>query len=704
MGLDRWRHMLPLRLRSLFQRDTVERELDDELQYHLDRQVDLNLERGMAPAEARRAALRALGSVALHKDDCRDQRRAGIAENAVRDLRYGLRLLRRSPIFAAVAILSLALGIGANAAIFQLIDTIRLRFLPIENAEDLAEVRPDGPQAYGGYEGINAKATYPLWELIARHQQAFSGMFAWGDTRFVIGRGVEARGARGLWVSGDFFQVLGVAPARGRLLGPSDDRRGCGAEAVVVSHAFWQTTFGGREAAIGSTVTIADRPFTVVGVTAPSFTGLEIGETFDIALPTCAAAVWDTRLEQRDRWWLTVMGRLKPGWTMAAASQHLQTMSQGLVEATVPPGYDAGFIEGYRRIRFGVIPAGRGVSRLRDAHGTSLSLLLGLTGLVLLITCGNLATLTLARASARGREIAVRIAIGASRRRLVSQMLIESLLIAAAGAVLALPVALLASRALVAFLGTAADRITLDLTADWRLVTFVGATATLTTILFGLFPAIRVSTVDPLAVMRQGSRGMTIDRHRARFQRGLVVAQVAVSLVLIFSALLFAQTLRNLTTVEIGFDADRTIVVRFSDRVSEDLPPDRKIAFQEQLASEIRSVPGVAAAASSTHVPLSGATWSHFFRDPATGKQRGSTKASCGATCREAVRLARPFERWRSPVSRRRPTRSSGSSATRSTRICGMRTAGVPRTGGGRPLPTYRSPRTPARTRGHQSS
>ena len=416
---------------------------------------------------------------------------------------------------------------------------------------------------------------------------------------------------------------------------------------MVVSHAFWQTALGGRDSAIGSTLTIADRPFTVVGVTPPSFTGLEIGESFDVALPTCAAALWDTRLDQRDRWWLTVMGRLKPGWTMAAANQHLQTMSPGLIEATVPPGYDAGFIEGYRRIRFGVIPAGRGVSRLREAHGTSLSLLLGLTGLVLLITCGNLATLMLARASARGREIAVRIAIGASRRRLVSQMLIESLLIAAAGAILALPVALLASRALVAFLGTTADRITLDLTADWRLVTFVGATATATTILFGLLPAVRVSTVDPLAVMRQGSRGMTVDRHRARFQRGLVIGQVAVSLVLIFSALLFVQTFRNLTTVDIGFDATRTMVVRFSDQLSQDLPADRKIAFQEQLASEIRSVPGVAAAASTTHVPLSGATWSHFFRDPETGKQRASRFAYVSpgyfATLRVPVRLGRDF-------------------------------------------------------------
>jgi predicted permease len=626
MGFDRWRTVLPLRLRSLFQRDTVERELDDELQYHLERQVDLNLERGMAPAEARRAARRALGSLALHKDGCRDQRRVSIVENAIRDVRYGLRLLRRSPIFAGVAILSLALGIGANAAIFQLIDTVRLRSLAIPNPQELAEVRPDGPQAFGNYDGINSKATYPLWELIARHQDAFSGLFAWGDAALVVGRGVEARPARGLWVSGDFFTVLGIAPERGRLLGPDDDRRGCGGQAAVVSHAFWRTHFGGRDAAIGSTLTLADRPFTVVGVTPPSFSGLEIGETFDVALPTCAAALWDARLERRDRWWLTIMGRLKPGWTVGGANQQLQALSQSFLDATVPPGYDAGFIEGYRRIRFSVVPAGRGVSRLRDEHGTSLSLLLGLTLLVLLITCGNLATLMLARASARGREIAVRMAIGASRPRLVSQMLIESLMIATAGALLAVPVALFASRTLVAFLATTAQPVTINLTPDWRLMAFVGATAIATTILFGLLPAIRVSVVDPLVVMRQGSRGMTVDRQRARFQRGLVIAQVAVSLVLIFSALLFVQTFRNLTKVEIGFDADRTIAVLLSDRSSEGLSDDQKIAFQEQLTGEIRSVPGVAGAASSTHIPLSGSTWSHFFRAPDGGNKRRASR------------------------------------------------------------------------------
>ncbi len=626
MGFERWRYVLPLRLRSLFRSHTVERDLDDELQYHIACQIEANVARGMTPAEARRAALRAMGGVEQQKEVCRDRRRVRLAEHAIRDMRYGLRLLTRSPIFTVVAILSLALGIGANAAIFQLIDTIRLRSLAVANPHELAEVRIDGPQAFGSYEGLNARATLPLWELVREHQSAFAALFAWGDTQLLIDRGAAARGARGLWVSGDFFRVLGISPVRGRLLGPDDDRRGCGAGSAVISHAFWQSYLGGRDAAIGGALTVLDRPFTVVGVAPASFTGLEVGQTFDIALPVCSAALLYPRSDQPDRWWLTIMGRLKPDWTIARADEHLSALGPGFLDATIPSGYDAGLVDGYRRLRFGVVAAGRGVSRLRDTHSTSLSLLLGLTGLVLLMTCGNLATLMLARASARQREVAVRAALGASRGRLVSQMSIESLLVAAAGAVLAVPVALVSARALVALLGTAASPVTLPLAGDWRLIAFVGATAMLTAGLFGLLPALRVSLVDPIVAMRQTSRGLTVDHHRARFQRGLVVTQIAMSLVLIVSALLFVQTFQNLAAVRTGFDVDQTLVVSFRDRASADLSAERMSAFQAELTHAIGSVPGVARAVSSTHVPLSGGTWSHFFR--VTGAASAKRKAS----------------------------------------------------------------------------
>jgi putative ABC transport system permease protein len=573
-----------------------------------------------------------MGGPEQHKEACRDRRNVQIVDHVIRDTRYGLRLLRRAPVFTAIAMLSLALGIGANAAIFQLIDTVRLRHLPIPNPQELAEVRADGVHSFGVSEGFNAQVTYPLWEQIRAHQTAFAGMFAWGNTTLLVGRGGEARRARGLWVSGDFFRVLGITPERGRLLTADDDHRGCGAGPAVVSHAFWQTYFGGQESAIGNTVTLLDQPFTVVGVTPARFTGLEVGQTFDIALPVCSVAAWGNSLggnilDQRDFWWLTVMGRLKPDWTIAQASEHLRALSPGVLDATVPPGYSADLTDRYRSFRFGAIPGDRGVSRLREAYGTSLSLLLGLTGLVLLITCGNLATLMLARAGAREREIAVRIAIGASRPRLVSQMLIESLLVAGGGAALAIPVALLSGSALVAFLDTPANPVALNLTADWRLISFVGAIAVLTSILFGLVPALRVSIVDPIAAMRQTSRGLTVDRHRARFQRGLVVGQIAVSLVLIVSALLFVQTFRNLTAVDTGFEQDGTIAVSFLDLQAAALPVEQRVAFQQQLTSEIRAVPGVAAAAASTNVPLSGASWFHFFRIPSlAGDERKASR------------------------------------------------------------------------------
>jgi putative ABC transport system permease protein len=377
-----------------------------------------------------------------------------IAERLARDARYSVRALRRAPVFAGVAIVSLALGIGANAAIFQLIDTVRFRSPAVADPDGLVEVRADGVHAFGISANFNAEVTNPLWEQIRSHQTAFTSMFAWGDAPLLIGRADQARQARGLWVSGDFFRVLGINPARGRLFTGDDDRRGCGAGAAIVSHGYWQTHLGGRDNVIGSALTILDQPFNIIGVTPASFSGLEIGQTFDVALPLCSAALWSDSLDRRDLWWLTVMGRLKPEWTLARANEYMRTVSPGLLEATLPPGYSSELTAQYRGFRFGVIPAGRGVSRLRGAYGSSLSLLFGLTGLVLLMTCANLATLTLARASAREREIAVRVAIGAPRSQVVSQILIESLVIAIAGAVLAVPVALVSGRALVSFLDT----------------------------------------------------------------------------------------------------------------------------------------------------------------------------------------------------------------------------------------------------------
>jgi putative ABC transport system permease protein len=539
-----------------------------------------------------------------------------VVERLTRDARYSLRALARAPVFAAVATVSLALGIGANAAIFQLIDTVRFRSLPVADPDQLVEVRADGVSGFGVSTNFNAEVTNPLWEQMRTHQSAFAAMFAWGDAPLLVGRADEARQALGLWVSGDFFRVLGITPERGRLLTTDDDRRGCGSGAAIVSHAFWQANLGGRENAVGSVLTILDHPFTVVGVTPASFRGLEVGQSFDVALPLCSAALWGENLDRRDLWWLTVMGRLKPDWTIARANEHMRALSPALLDSTVPSGYSSELIARYRGFRFGVIPAGRGVSRLRGTYGTSLTLLFALTGLVLLMTCANLATLTLARASAREREIAVRVAIGAPRSQVVSSLLIESGLVALAGAVLAVPVALVSGRALVSFLDTSASPIALHLTLDWRLMAFVTAVTGVTAALSGLIPALRVSHVDPIMVMRQSSRGLSVDRHRARLQRGLVVGQIAISLALVVSALLFVRSFRNLTRVETGLALEGTVVVWGVDRQAGNLSLDQRVAFQQRLTDEIKLVPGVVSAASTTFLPLSGGSWFHFFRVP----------------------------------------------------------------------------------------
>jgi predicted permease len=570
-------------------------------------------------------------------------------DHLIRDALYGLRVLRRSPVFAAAAVLSLALGIGANAAIFQLIDTVRFRSLPVADPEGLIEVRAEGVAGFGISAGVNAEVTYPLWEQIRTQDTAFASLFAWGNAQLLVGRDADARQAHGLWVSGDFFRILGVTPERGRLLTPDDDRRGCGAGSAIVSHAFWQSSLGGRDAVIGDTLTVLDRTFTIVGVTPARFTGLEVGQSFDIVLPLCSAALWSDSLDRKDLWWLTVMGRLEPGWTIPRADEQMRALSPALLDATVPSGYGADLTAQYRAFRFGVMPAGRGVSRLRGAHGTSLSLLFGLTGLVLLMTCANLATLTLARASAREREVAVRVAIGASRWRVVSQMLAENLLVTIGGAALAVPVALLSGRTLIAFLETSANPVALRLTADWRLISFVAASAAFTSLLCGLVPARRVSLVHPIAALRT-SRGMTLDRRRAQVQRGLVVAQIAVSLVLVVSALLFVRSFRNLTRVDTGFERERAAAVWAVDRQPALVSNEQRVAFQNRLIEEVRSVPGVAAAAAATHIPLSGDSWWHFFRvtSDSSNERHGSrfTYVSPGyfATMRIRIQSGRDFE------------------------------------------------------------
>jgi putative ABC transport system permease protein len=528
------------------------------------------------------------------------------------DLRYGMRLLRRNPTFALVAILALALGTGANAAIFQLVNALRLRSLPVDQPHELVSIGIDQHNAGRVGRGAGGRSifTEPLWQEIRSQQQAFSSVFAWGSGTWDLSTEGEAVFAYGFYVSGRFFDALGVHAHIGRLLTELDDQKGCGSPGAVLSYGFWQARLGGRPGVIGQTIMLDRRPFQVIGVAPQGFFGVEVGRTFDVALPLCTEA----RLRgqqagtgQRAVWWLDIMGRLKPGWTVERARAHLAVMSPGVFQATVSPTYKADWARNYTSFTLTARRAPTGVSNLRTAYATQLWALLGATGLVLLLTCLNLANLMLASATARGREVAVRLAMGASRRRVVRQMLSESVLLAGFGALGGLLLARWISQTLVLFLNARGNRIVVDLTPDWRVFAFMALVTVLTCVLFGLSPALRATRHDLANTMQLGVRSSTEGPEALALRRGLVVVQVALSMVLVVGALLFGRTLRNLATVELGFDPD--VMVAAVDLSRTAVRPEARTGAFAAIVARLDQVPGVRHAAETLIVPLSGADW-----------------------------------------------------------------------------------------------
>ena len=545
-------------------------------------------------------------------------------------MRFAIRQLWKNPGFTAVAIVTLALGLGANTAIFQLLNAVRMKTLPVARPDELVEVRIEGGnRGLGLSDNSNSEMTHPLWEQVQQHREPFSGVFAWGTGDLPIGQQVETRMVKCLWTSGDFFSVLGVAPRVGRLLGAMDDQRGAGPGAVVISFAYWQREFGGEESVIGRSLTIGDQIFQIVGVTPASFFGLEVGKQFDVALPLYTRSFWWKRiLERTDIWWLRVIGRLKPGWDLHRTAGYVKTIGPGLIEATLPQGYAAGTIETYRKFQLSAFPAGTGVSQLRSEYERSLWLLLGITGLVLVIACVNLANLTLARASARSREMAVRLAIGASRARLVRQLLAEGLLLAGIGAVAGLGLAHVLSGTIVWFLSTQGNQLAIDLGMDWRVLGFNSAAAIFTCVFFGLVPALRSSRIAPAVALSGGGRGMAGNRERFAWQRALTILQVAVSLVLLSGAFLLVRSFRHLSTMHPGFRQDG-VLVTFVSFVGAKPAPERTHALKTELLQEIRSIHQVETAALTTHVPVIGGSWTMGVKvTGARGEKDGWSKVA----------------------------------------------------------------------------
>jgi len=560
------------------------------------------------------------------------RRRRAMLEALWQDLRVAGRRLNQSRGFAVVALLTLALGIGANTALFQLLEAIRFRSLPITAPSELAEVRIqnfDG--ARGSFSIWHAGATNGIFEEIRRRQQTFSSVFAWSTGGARFSRDTNApRFVSQILVSGAFFETLGVQPALGRVLTDADDVRGCASPAVVLGHAFWQSEFGGDPRVLGKRIMLGRDAYEIVGVTPREFTGLEVGRRFDVAAPLCSEwlpAGSSNRLESGTEWFLIVMGRLKPGWTLDRASGHLASISPALFAAALPANYPTESIAGYRAFRLEALGAAYGVSSTREQYAAPLWFLQATALLVLLVGCANLANLMLARGAAREREIAARVALGASRLQIVRVVLAESLLLSILGAVLGAWLAHEISGAIVRFLDGRANQLYLELVLDWRVVGFTSFVAVLTCVLSGLAAAWRSCGVSAAGLLRSAERGLTDNRARVGLRRTLVIAQVALSLVLLAGALLFARSLHNLTRQDLGFRPDG-VTVAYVDASGMNIPIDKRADFKEQMLRRLRSAPGVVAVGETTVVPLSNSSSDNEVWIESAAGAAGSPRAS----------------------------------------------------------------------------
>jgi putative ABC transport system permease protein len=595
-------------LHSLLRRSDLERDMDAELRFHLETCADDLVRAGIPLDEAMRRARREFGGLERAKEECRDARGITFLESLLQDIRYALRTLRNSPVFTAIAIFTLALGIGANTAIFSLIDTVVLRMLPVRNPQELVQLSRFDPSR-GGQGDLYF--TNAIWEQVRyHHDDLFSSALAWSTDRFDLAQGGAVQNANGIFVSGDFFNALGVRPAAGRLLTVADDQRGCPALAVI-SYGFWQDHFGGAPNALGSTLSLNHHPFQIIGVSSPRFYGLDVGTKFDIAIPICSAPIFDgqhSRIDARSWWWLAIMARVMPGITPQQLKARLAVFSPSVFAGAVPDDWDPEDQKKFRNWSLLSTPAATGKSDLRTQFDQPLNILMAVVGLVLLIACGNIASLMFARAVSRSKEIAVRKALGASRLRLIRQLLTECLLLSSAGGLLGFFFARWGTALLVRYLSTAGNNVFLDLSLDGRILAFTAAIAVFTGILFGVLPAFRSTRVSLTSAMKGGQAEQTDRGLRFRPGKWIVASQVALSLVLLVVAGLFLHSMLKLATLDIGFDRSNVLLVS-SDLKLTSVPPKQYLAVQDEIETRLRSLPGVVSVGRSVRTPVSNFEW-----------------------------------------------------------------------------------------------
>jgi predicted permease len=605
-----------LRLRALASRSRAERDLDDELSFHLQMEERQARAAGAPEDEARRAARINFGGVDKAREECRDARGVAALENLARDLRYSLRVLVRSPAFTTVAVLSLALGIGANVAIFTVVNAAMLRSLPVDHPERLVAfgyaLREKSPFRIGATSGHgNVSLSYAAFEELRAKSGAMSGVFAFaslglGSHEVTVNAGGEPGMAAGEMVSGGYFTGIGVSTILGRAISDDDMKPGA-PNVAVLSYRYWSRQLGAERSAVGSSIAINGTPFTVVGIAPPQFFGANPRMAPDLWIPlreTPNLYPWGVRIPSRPSqfadpnwWWCDVMGRLAPGVSAQQARAELELRFQNSLHAASGQSVSP---EDLPHLK--VEPASRGLDELREFYSEPLRILAAVVGLVLLLACVNVATLLLARANARQREMGMRLALGAGRGRLIRQLLIESVVLSLAGGLLGIVFAQWGSRILVLMMASRDGALGLDIHPDPAVLAFTAAVSLLTGVLFGIAPAFRATRADPAAQYRQAAGRAAGRFHLARV---LLAGQVAFSVVLLFGAGLFVRTLQKLEGQEFGFNRDNLLLFSLNPRPG-GYEGERLVARYSEILDGLRAVPGVRSATASAFALLSG--------------------------------------------------------------------------------------------------
>ena len=533
-----------------------------------------------------------------------------------REIRHSARALRKTPGFTLIVVLTLGLGVGANAAIFSLMDQVLLRSLPVKEPSRL--VLLDGPGAFQG-RTMNAQTfSYPMYTDFRDRNQVFSGLLARFPTAMTIVWHGQSERVQGDLVSGNYFEVLGVPAAIGRVFNAADDRIPGAHPVAVLSYGFWQRRFGSDPSVLNQTLVVNGHPMTIVGVSAPRFSGLQVGASSDVMVPLMMKAqmtpTWNDLDNRRSRW-LTVIGRLAPGQSIEQAAGQMNVIYRQINEQEINDirNPSASFRQRFVSKRLLLLPGGRGLSDLRQQFSTPLVVLMGMVGVVLLIACANVANLLLARTAARRKEIVVKLALGAGRARILRQQLVESGLLALAGAIVGLIFAAWTGSFLLGALpGDPAAR-TLSATPDMRVTGFTLALATLTALVFGAGPALAAARASVTSTLKEEGGSVAGGGRQARVRRLLVVGQVAMSMLLLAGAGLFARSLYNLNAINPGFQVDHLLTFSIDPSLS-GYTQDRARALFEQMQEAIGNVPGVRSASMSETGVLNGNNWSMTVR------------------------------------------------------------------------------------------